>query len=149
SRNRGDLAMKIGFEGVAPSNGVAGVPNGYDGFDWGGFGAAGRKWLEKRDPGPGAYFGAIDGKDVGYTDFVMGQNYAESTITLEAAGSFSIDSGRFAAISHNGEQVRFLGFFDGELVATKAVSLDMAGATIHFPKSFDHINELEITTGPT
>lgn len=129
----------VDFEGIAPNNSFAEVPDGYFGLDWDNFFAFGKKFLNANFNGIGSQH-IIEGKGVG------GIPGAATTSTISSdETTFTLKVATVASDFNNGETMTFHAFRDGSEVGIKEVVLDQNATEIHFGRNFRHIDTVTIT----
>jgi len=128
--------VTVTFEGLAMGRQIRGIPNGYDGCNWGGGLEAAAKGAFKTDPG----FQAVIRKHVAAVIEQLGLG-----VITPNNGLMSIKSGHFAAFANSGFGVTFNAYRNNVLVGTLAVpDLGTADTFIQFDKTFSNIDRLEI-----
>jgi hypothetical protein len=129
----------VDFEGIAPNDGFAEVPDGYFGLDWSGFFAFGKKFTNMHFNGIGSQH-IIEGKGVG------GIHGGATTYKISSdETTFTLKAGTFASDFNEGETFTVRAFRDGNLVGSKEVILDQNATEIRFGRAFRHIDELKMT----
>jgi len=127
----------VTFEGLAMGREIRGIPNGYDGCNWGGGLEAAAKGAFKADPA----FQAVIRKHVA----AVIEQFGGLGIIAPNNGLMSIKSGHFAAFANSGFGVTFNAYRNDVLVGTLAVpDLGAADTFIQFDKTFSNIDRLEI-----
>ena len=128
--------LTITFEGLAQGRVLRGIPNEYDGFNWGRDLSAAPKGAAKHDPG---LLSVIRGKVAG----VIPDGQA-SGIIVPVSGLFSLKSGYFAAFANSQLGTTFKAYRDGQIVGTMTADTTQIAKLIHFDKTFAKIDKLEI-----
>ena len=121
---------KIDFEGIAPANGFAFLPNGYAGFKWKSAGAADADGIDN------AQAVLQSGRDVG----ILGVDGKAKMRAI--ADDFDLVDGHFTSLLSGGSTMKVKAFDDGVRVAKMRIELTDSDQLVTFSNQFSSLDKV-------
>jgi hypothetical protein len=138
--------LRVTFEGLVASDGIAAVPAEYLGLYWLNVTVAGRAYLDARFGEVEDGYGTARSGDVVAWGNPMNTIESEVLIIAPEGKLFTFSKGDFASAWNIGQTLTFTAFKNGQQKGLLTVTIDTSVDTITFGRGFKNIDELVIVS---